>query len=79
MVTPAGGIASPFFPPLRVIAPPRLVGCRADVPTCGLTCLDSGLRGPHPPSAQSPPLCGHASPHVNVDRRASAPLEDGVA
>jgi len=38
MVTPAGGIASPVFLPLCVMATPRLVGCWADVPTCGLTC-----------------------------------------
>jgi hypothetical protein len=62
MVTPASGIASPFFLPLPVIATPRLVGCWADVPTCGLTCPDSGLGGPHAPWAQSPSLCGHTSP-----------------
>ena len=61
MVTPAGGIASPVFLPLCVMATPRLVGCRADVPACRLTSPDSGLRGQHPPSAQSLALCGHTS------------------
>jgi len=40
----------------------KLLGCRADVPTCGVTWPDSGLGGPHSPSAESPALCGHTSP-----------------
>jgi len=61
MVTLPAGIASPFFLPPRVLAIPRLVACRADVPACGLTCPDSGLGAPHAPSAQSLALCGHTS------------------
>jgi len=59
------------------MADPRLVSCRADVPTCGLTCLGPGLGGP---TAAIGPASGIVWPHVpdvNVDSRASAPLGDG--
>src|SRR5713226_1821065 len=50
----------------------KLVGSRPDVPTCGLTCRDSGLGGPHLPSAQRRALCGHTSPTSSRTVRASA-------
>jgi hypothetical protein len=34
---------------------------RGGVPTCALTCRDSGLGGSYPPSAQNLPLCGPTS------------------
>jgi len=52
---------------------------RADVPTCGLTCRDSGLGGPHPPSAQNLPLCGDTSPTSTWTIGPARWLEDGVA
>src|ERR1700694_513723 len=66
IVTPAGGIASPFFLPLRVMAPPRLVGCRADVPTGCLRCLDSGLGGPTSAVGPESVLVWQHVPDVNV-------------
>ena len=77
MVTLTAGIASPFFLPRMAI--PKVAALGPTRPRGASRAQTPGWLAGTPAGGPESALVWPHVPDVNVDRRASAPLEDGVA